>query len=300
MPLRGPAVFLALALLAAPSARAQFADAVTATPITGPLWMLTGAGDVITASVGPDGILLVDNGFPQTVDSVRAALRRLSGSAVPQVIVNSHWHHTGANEAFAAEAMIIAHARTRDRLREGALMYTRPMPAREAAAFPDLVLADSLSLWFNGERVDLLYLPASHTDTDLAVLFTGSRVAALGDLFVPFIPVTDYGSGGDLYASVRAVERLLDRLDPTWKIVPGHGRLSTYEDLRGFHGMLKGMIAHVEQAIDAGRTMEQVVAGGIPAAWQSWMGDLLTPEFVLQNFYEGVRRVPRDRRLTTP
>jgi hypothetical protein len=40
--------------------------------------------------------------------------------------------------------------------------------------------------------------------------------------------------------------------------------------------------------VELGRSEEEVIALGIPPAYQSWMGDLLTPEFVLQNLYEGV------------
>lgn len=255
----------------------------------GSVWMLEGAGDVIAASIGPDGALLVDDGFMRTVDAVRTALAGL-GADAPRYVINTHWHHSEANDAFAAEATIIAHARTRDRLRDGATMYVREMPPRDAVALPDIVFADSLSLFFNGERLDLVYLPGAHTDTDIAVIFTRSRVAVLGDVFVPFLPVTDYASGGDLYASVRAIEMLLDRLEPDVRIVPGHGRPSTYQDLRAFHAMLTGMIAYVEREIDAGRSADDVVAAGVPAEWRSWRGELLTDEFVLRNFYEGVMR----------
>lgn len=198
---------------------AQFADSMTVTPMGGVVYMLEGAGDIVTASVGPDGVLLVDNGFPETISAVRAALGRL-GSSDPRYVINTHWHHTGANDAFST-ATIVAHKRTRDHLQNGAMMYAQPIPPRDEGAFPDVVFVDSTSIHFNGERIDLIYLPNAHTDSDIAVIFTESNVAALGDVFVTFLPVTDYGSGGDLYASVRAIELLVARLNPETRIVPG-------------------------------------------------------------------------------
>lgn len=278
-----------LPLAAVSPAAAQFADTVVAVPMGGSVYMLQGAGDVIAVSVGADGVLLVDDGFMRTVPAVRRAIARLGGGS-PRIVINTHWHHAGANEAFAKDATIIAHARARDRLRDGAVMYTQEVPGQSEVALPDVVFTDSISLFFNGERIDLLYLPRAHTDSDIAVLFTESKVAALGDLFVPFIPITDYASGGDLYSSVGAVEMLLERLDPEVRIVPGHGRPSTYDDLRRFREMLRGMIDYVEGGVRRGWTADQLVAQGIPERWQSWRGDLLPDEFVLRNLYEGVTR----------
>ncbi len=169
---------------------AQFADSVTTVHMAGNVHMLEGAGDVIAASIGEDGVLLVDDGFPETVDAVRNALASLGGGE-PLFIINTHWHHSGANDAFSETTTIIAHEKTRDRLRDGATMYTREMPPREPEAMPDITFTETMSMYFNGERIDLVYLPDSHTDTDIVVIFTESNVAVLGDLYVPFIPITD-------------------------------------------------------------------------------------------------------------
>ncbi len=270
-------------------ALAQFADSVTTVHMGGNVHMLEGAGDVIAASIGEDGVLLVDDGFPETVDAVRSALASLGGGE-PLFIINTHWHHSGANDAFSATATIIAHEKTRERLRDGAIMYMRDMPPREPEAMPDITFTETMSMYFNGERIDLVYLPDSHTDTDIAVIFTESNVAVLGDLYVPFIPITDYASGGDLYASVEAVKFLLERLNENTKIVPGHGRPSTYQDLKEFLVVLTGMIEYVESAVAEGKTQKEVIAAGIPEKWSDWTDDLLPADFVLQNLYEGVTR----------
>ena len=278
------------AVLGNPSrASAQFADSVTATHVAGSIYMLEGAGDVITASIGADGVLLVDDGFTQTTESVRNAIRNLGGGD-PDIIINTHWHHAGANADFSNSATIIAHRLTRERLAEGATMYTQEMPPVANEALPDVIFDDSLSVFFNGEEIKLIHLPHAHTDTDIAVIFTESGVVSLGDVFVTLIPVTDFASGGDLYASADAIDYLIERLSPEIKIIPGHGKLASYEDLVEFGEMFTGMTSYVEGMIARGHSVETVIEAGIPDQWQSWMSDLLPVDFVLANFYEGVQK----------
>src|SRR5450755_310514 len=72
-------------------------------PIRNNFYMIQGAGGNITASVGPDGVLLVDTGTAAMTDKVIAALRKLTDKPV-RYILNTHAHpdHVGGNEKIAA------------------------------------------------------------------------------------------------------------------------------------------------------------------------------------------------------
>jgi cyclase len=45
--------------------------------VRGNIYLIAGAGSNITASIGPDGVLLVDSGLPQMTDKVLAAVRKI-------------------------------------------------------------------------------------------------------------------------------------------------------------------------------------------------------------------------------
>jgi glyoxylase-like metal-dependent hydrolase (beta-lactamase superfamily II) len=80
---------IVLGLLAAvwwsPAARAQ--DAIDVVWVNGPVYMFVGAGGNVTASVGPDGVLLVDSGeeamSDALLDAIRGVQRRLGEAARP-------------------------------------------------------------------------------------------------------------------------------------------------------------------------------------------------------------------------
>src|SRR6266545_569880 len=112
---------LVLLALAAGSAAAQDRDfskvEVKATKVAGNIYMLEGAGGNIGVSVGPDGILIVDDQFAPLADKIRFALRQLDPGNL-QFVLNTHWHgdHTGGNPVFGKEGTIIAQTNVRKRL----------------------------------------------------------------------------------------------------------------------------------------------------------------------------------------
>lgn len=106
---------LAGAAFAQQNAAQQNNAQVRIEPVRGHIYLLAGAGGNIIASIGPDGILLVDSGLTQNADKVLAALDQLNReianrgglpvtSTVPpkpiRYIINTHLHadHTGGNE----------------------------------------------------------------------------------------------------------------------------------------------------------------------------------------------------------
>ena len=75
------------------------------TKVNGSVYMLEGAGGNIGASVGDDGIVIVDDQYAPLADKIRAALKGITDKPV-RFVINTHYHgdHTGGNALFQKDA----------------------------------------------------------------------------------------------------------------------------------------------------------------------------------------------------
>ena len=94
--------FIASMLAFASAAFAQQQDfskvEVKAAKVAGNVYVLTGSGGNIGATVGDDGVAIIDDQFAPLAPKIQAALRQLSPKPV-RFVINTHWHgdHTGGN-----------------------------------------------------------------------------------------------------------------------------------------------------------------------------------------------------------
>ncbi|OJT17057.1 hypothetical protein BO221_47465 [Archangium sp. Cb G35] len=282
-------------------ASAQFDEAtlaktpVKSSPVAGNVHIFEGAGGNIGVSAGPDGILIVDDQFAPLVPKIRAALGKLTKGKdkTPEYVLNTHWHfdHTGGNAIFGREGTIVAHKHVRTRLMNGlesAAMGIKIPPAPKEA-LPVITYDQGISIFFNGEEIQVTHLPSGHTDGDSMVYFTQSNVLHLGDQFTgdkyPFI---DLESGGSLEGYLRNVERVLQTLPAGVKIIPGHGAVSGRQELETFAQMLRDTVELVKGKQAAGKTLEQVKAEGMPEKYKSWGDGFLKPEQWLTVAYQSL------------
>jgi hypothetical protein len=66
------------------------------------------------------------------------------------------------------------------------------------------------------------------------------------------------------------VADVLAKLPAGAKIIPGHGRLATADDLKRFHNMLVTTTDVVRKKIAAGKTVAEIQSEGLPEEWKSW------------------------------
>lgn len=267
--------------------------AYRATHIRGSIYLLQVPGQImydnIVAAVGGDGLLLIDDGFMETVESVRGELRRIGEGVPVRMVVNTHFHHAGANAAFGEKATILAHHAVRERLSRDAMMYGAvPLEASPPVAWPDLTFGEALTLHHGGETIHIRHYPGAHTDGDVVVFFTASNVVATGDLFVPGFGACDVANGCRWESYLAALRRLLDEVPPDAAILPGHGRMCSYTDLEAAYEMLTAMTAHVQAHIEAGRTREALLADGLPERWRAFEEGGLPADFFLSNLFDAL------------
>src|SRR5712691_4501212 len=96
---------------------------IKATKVSGNVYMLEGAGGNIGASIGEDGIVIVDDQFAPLAEKIQAALKSLGITDKPvRFVINTHYHgdHTGGNAPFSnAGSTVIAQDNVRKRLVSG-------------------------------------------------------------------------------------------------------------------------------------------------------------------------------------
>ena len=237
----------------------------------------SGVAGNIGLMVGDDGILMIDDQFAPLAGKIRAATAKIRGGKL-KFLVNTYWHgdHTGGNGIFGKETTIMAHSNVRKRL----------SAEQSGAALPVVTYGDSVSLHMNGEDVEIVHFPSGHTDGDSILFFTKSNVVHMGDhFFAGRFPYVDLGSGGSVQGYMGNVKKVIDRLPGNVKIIPGHGPLSTLDDLKEFHVMMVKTTAAVRDHMKAGKSLEEIQKAGLPCEWKDWGGGFINQDRWIEIVY---------------
>lgn len=263
--------------------------------VAGNVYMLQGAGGNIGASIGDDGIVVVDDQYAPLAEKIQAALKGITDKPV-RFIINTHYHedHTGGNEFFQKQAPIIAQDNVRKRLEEGGQAgnggsMKREAKARPQGALPIITFDHDVTVHLNGEDIRALHFPAGHTDGDSVIYFPKSNVVHMGDDFVTYgFPFIDVDGGGSIDGMISGVEGAIAQLPPNVKIIPGHGNVSTLDDVRAYVKMLKETRAAVQEALDKKMTLEQMRESKVLDPWKKYSGDFVSEDVFLETLYNSL------------
>ena len=230
------------------------------------LYVLFGVGGNIGVSLGEDGVLIVDNQFPQVMDKIEAAISDIGGKRVNYAI-NTHWHfdHAEGNNAVGPKgATIVAHKNARIDMASGGIINLviskykqQPYPKQ---ALPVFTFDDRMQIHFNDNEIELFHFSHAHTNGDAAVVFRKQNAIHLGDVFnnsgYPFV---DVDSGGGIDGMITFCERALAEMAPGAIIIPGHGPVTDASALSRSIYMLKTVRSRIAAMIADGKTMQEVM-----------------------------------------
>jgi len=263
--------------------------------VAGNVYMLEGAGGNIGASVGEDGIVVVDDQYAPLADKIQAALKGITDKPI-RFIINTHYHedHTGGNAYFQKQAPIIAHDNVRKRLESGGgagnggsvHFDAKPQPKE---ALPILTFDHDVTVHLNGDDIRALYFPAGHTDGDSIIFFPKSNVVHMGDDFVTYgFPFIDVESGGSINGMIDGVEKVIAQLPPDVKVIPGHGPISSLDDVRAYLKMLKETRDVAQKAIKEGKTLDQMKQAKLLDPWKKYSGQFINEDAFLETLYNSL------------
>jgi cyclase len=182
-------------------------------------------GDV-AVRVTPDGLILVDDKFPQNVPELLEKVRSISPLPIKYVL-NSHYHadHTGANAAMIERGFeVVAQRSLRDNI-----VNVR----KEPAAAPRIVFGNYGAIHLGGVEVEMYnFGGGAHTAGDTFVYFPDLKVVHTGDVVMDGAPNIDYRGGASAIGWVSTIYDLL-KLDFD-TVIPGHGPLFDREYVREY------------------------------------------------------------------
>ena len=247
----------------------------------------------VVASVGEDGILLVDTGHREKAEALKAVLQE-QWHAAPSIIIISHEHieHLGGTEIFGKAPLVIGHTSLRSVLKTGHFLFDE----YTEATFPDIAFSDSLSLFFNGEEIKLVSVAGGHSGSDVIVWFTKSGVACVDGLCNwPHFPSID-SKTGDVRLYPEAVKRVIDLLPADTRIIPGHGTDCSMAEFRQFHDMLIRTGEIVKNELAKGKTVEMLQKEDVLKDFKEYEGSYTSADDWIKYLAKGVQGGPPDTR----
>src|SRR5215813_9563085 len=236
--------------------------------IAGNVYMLQGAGGNIGVSAGDDGIVIVDEPL--------------------RFVINTHWHgdHTGGNPIFSRQAPIIAQENVRKRLATGRKGPGPEIPPQPANVLPVVTFEDKVSVHLNGEDILAIHFPKGHTDGDSVIFFPQANVLHMGDDFVTYgFPYVDLNSGGTVRGLIDALRKVVTLVPPNVKVIPGHGDLSTLDDVRAFTKMVEETFNLVSAQVSQGKSADEIKKSNVLAAYSKYSGDFVNTDRWIDTIY---------------
>ena len=285
-------------------ARQEASDGLDVVQIRPNFHVIAGAGGNIVVQTGPDGVILVDSGTTAMADKVLAAIQKITPLPIRYIINTSmDADHVGGNDRLAraglsilpgavaagaglnddlvsnsGRASVLAHENVLTRMTEATGPQALPF-----AHWPTKTFAFRLySMYLNGEGIQVIHMPAAHTDGDTIVFFRRGDVIATGDIIdTTRWPFIDIKRGGTVQGELDALNRLMDmsilNVPIQWNpdrtfLVPGHGHVYDKLDLLEYRDAVTTVRDRVQDLIDEGKTLAQVKAADPTLGYRSQYG----------------------------
>jgi cyclase len=267
-------------------------------------YVIAGAGGNVVVQTGPEGVILVDSGSTAMADKVLAAVRGITTQPIRYIINTSmDPDHVGGNDRLARAGLsilpgaVVAGAGLSDDLvsnsgRASVMAHENVLARMTAATGPQAVpfalwptktfAYRQYSMYLNGEGIQVIHMPAAHTDGNTIVFFRRGDVIATGDIIdTTRWPVIDIKRGGTLQGELDALNRLMDlailNVPLQWHpdrtfLVPGHGFVYDKLDLLEYRDAVTVVRDRVLDLINEGKTLTQVKAADPTLGYRSQYG----------------------------
>ena len=306
-----------------PAEQAASVASVSILQVRPDVYMLTAGGINFAVETGAQGTLVVNNGAGDC-QAVVAAVRRVAQGPIRYLVNTSadadlnacNGELASIGSAFlgdmggSSDAPVIASQNVLLRMSQqtGSNYAANALPS-------EVFTRPSLGFTLNGQGVQVISMPAAHSDGDTMVVLRRSDVVVSGDVFdITRFPVIDLAHGGSIQGEIDALNELADQLvippTPKWEgvygtlIIPPRGHLCDQADVLIYVDMVTIVRDRIQALLKQGRSLSQVLASdptrGYTSRYGSDSGAWTTRDFVeavyksLQAQSHGPRRSPAD------
>jgi len=241
--------------------------------VKGDVYLISGDGGNVAAYVTGEGVILVDDMFDRNHADILAQVKSVTSQPI-RYVINTHQHddHAGGDLKMLPIAEVIAHDNVRANLENIKQPYYEDTPGTPIG-LPRVTFSDELSVHLGGKEVRAKYFGRGHTSGDAVIYFPELKMIHTGDLFLaratargaapsparpPGVNIyVDYAQGGSFFEWTRTLDGALDLDFDT--VIPGHGPISTREDLVKFRTDLETMRNRLVALIKEGKTKDDIV-----------------------------------------
>jgi len=237
------------------------------------------AGGRVAVLFGPEGIMMVDSQDEELHEKVLQTIRTFSSAPI-RILVNSHIHsdHTGGDPFFAKQGALIF---SREELRDEMLHPARPIngtsaPAPDPAGVPVVTYplgtpgVPAVTIHLDGEVVDFIPVPGSHTGGDTVIRFAHADAIYIGDFYRNFgYPFADQANGGSIRGMITAIDMIAKTAGPDTTLITGHGTLVRKADLLPYRVMIVDILAKTKKLIDQGKSLDDILAANLTAPYDA-------------------------------
>ncbi|MEO7964882.1 MAG: MBL fold metallo-hydrolase [Gemmatimonadaceae bacterium] len=245
--------------------------------------------------VADTGVLIVDAQSSKRVAGLDSAIKRLTPQRV-RTVVNTHYHadHTEGNGFFHTRgAEIVAQRNIRAQALKDTVIadwnnwHREPLPPE---SLPTKEYDDSFRLTIGSEQVMLYHVVGAHTDGDSFVWLPNANILHTGDILeMGAPPFIDLWAGGSLKGMIAGIDRAIAISNEKTTIVPGHGRVSTREDLRRYRAMLADLGTIISAAVTRGEKVDQVIAARPAKKYSDALGGEIGEARMVRRLHFGER-----------
>jgi glyoxylase-like metal-dependent hydrolase (beta-lactamase superfamily II) len=203
-----------------------------------------------TALLTNEGVVLVDDKFPQDADNIVAAVKKLTSQPI-KYVVSTHHHgdHTGGNPRLQQlGAQVVSTEEARQNMVDG-----------KQPGLSNVTFEHHATIYLGGKTAELYHWGRAHTNGDAVVYFPAQRVLASGDMFtngndVP--ELIDYSGGGSGKEWTTTLDSAL-KLDFD-SVVPGHGPVTNKRQMQKYRQSTLDLRNRVHEMVTAKKSRADV------------------------------------------